>query len=178
MHDLKKNVTLVNGLIVQCSASPSQGENKFTYLSRQKYFPLSAVQKSLRYTVALFYIRSPLSLKRLISHSAGLWRLTRTNSASCWLVTHTGTARDWLFRTGKGSTPLIVRLAYFLSFTWMPHCLPQRACLRETHQKNPPHAPSCPFHPPLLSSFSSMPSSALPPRRRSHRMSPRQTSAS
>lgn len=59
-----------------------------------------------------FNILSPLQSKRLISHSAGLWLLTRTNSASCWLVTHTGTAMIGCL--ALGGTPLIVCLAYFL----------------------------------------------------------------
>ena len=64
-----------------------------------------------------FNILSPLQSKRLISHSAGLWLLTRTNSASCWLVTHTGTAMIGCLT--PGGTPLIVCLAYFLrSFCW------------------------------------------------------------
>lgn len=64
-----------------------------------------------------FNILSPLQSKRLISHSAGLWLLTRTNSASCWLVTHTGTAMIGCL--APGGTPLIVCLAYFLpSFWW------------------------------------------------------------
>lgn len=59
-----------------------------------------------------FNILSPLQSKRLISHAAGLWLLTRTNSASCWLVTHTGTAMIGCL--APGGTPLIVCLAYFL----------------------------------------------------------------
>lgn len=59
-----------------------------------------------------FNILSPLQSKRLISHSAGLWLLTRTNSASCWLVTHTGTAMIGCL--APGGTLLIACLAYFL----------------------------------------------------------------
>lgn len=63
-----------------------------------------------------FNILSPLQSKRLISHSAGLWLLTRTNSASCRLVTHSGTAMIGCL--APGGTPLIVCLAYFLPSLW------------------------------------------------------------
>lgn len=66
-----------------------------------------------------FNILSPLQSKRLISHSAGLWLLTRTNSASCWLATHTGTAMIGCL--APGGTPLIVCLAYFSHLILMAH---------------------------------------------------------
>lgn len=111
---------MVNVIIVQFSVSHSQGNNEaanffFFFFHYKKAFVCCAEEPQIGSWT--FNILSPLQSKRLISHSAGLWLLTRTNSASCWLVTHTGTAMIGCL--APGGTPLIVCLAYFLpSFWW------------------------------------------------------------
>lgn len=119
-HTLKALcVTLIKVIMVRFSVAHLQRshETACQCLPRIKH-SLSAVQRPLRHVVGLITIQSPLQSKWLISHSAGLWLLTRTNFASCWLATQTGTAMIGCLAPGGYTFDCVLCIYSPCSFWW------------------------------------------------------------